>query len=47
MKILERMTHQNSYHDIAQDFRYWDDASDQFKDGRGNSYPSLFVSLHV
>ena len=27
--------HQNTYHDIAQDFRYWDDASDQFKDGKG------------
>ncbi|XP_034022977.1 dynein, axonemal, intermediate chain 1, paralog 2 isoform X2 [Thalassophryne amazonica] len=31
-KILEGMVHQNTFDDIAQDFRYYEDPSDEFKD---------------
>ena len=30
-KILERMVNLNTYDEIAQDFRFWEDASDEFK----------------
>lgn len=38
-KIMERMVNQNTFDDIAQDFRYWDDASDEYKDGKGSLLP--------
>jgi len=28
LNIMERMLNQNTYDEIAQDFRFWDDASD-------------------
>lgn len=33
VKVMERMVNQNSFSDIADDFKYWEDASDQFRDG--------------
>jgi len=38
-KIVERMVNQNSYDDIAQDFKYWEDASDEYKDNEGTLLP--------
>ena len=37
--VLERMVNQNTYDDIAMDFKYWDDASDQFKAHEGTLLP--------
>ncbi|KOB71777.1 Dynein intermediate chain 2, ciliary [Operophtera brumata] len=37
--ILERLVNQNVYDDIAQDFRYWDDPSDEFREGMGSVLP--------
>ena len=38
-KIIERMVTQNIYSDIAFDFKYWEDRSDDFKDVEGTLYP--------
>lgn len=38
-KVLERMVNQNTYNDIAMDFKFWDDASDQFKTQEGTLLP--------
>jgi dynein intermediate chain 1, axonemal len=38
-KVLERMVNQNTYNDIAMDFKFWDDASDQFKTHEGTLLP--------
>jgi dynein intermediate chain 1, axonemal len=38
-KVLERMVNQNTYNDIAMDFKFWDDASDQFKALEGTLLP--------
>ncbi|CAB3381334.1 Hypothetical predicted protein [Cloeon dipterum] len=38
-KILERMTNQNTYDEIIQDFKYWEDPSDEFKDEEGTLLP--------
>ena len=38
-KILERMISQNIYSEIAFDFKYWEDRSDDFKDSEGTLYP--------
>ncbi|CAG9760660.1 unnamed protein product [Ceutorhynchus assimilis] len=38
-KVLERMINQNSYDDIAKDYRYWDDPADEFRDGEGTLLP--------
>ncbi|CAG9123998.1 unnamed protein product [Plutella xylostella] len=37
--ILERLVNQNIYDDIAQDYRYWDDPSDEFREGQGSLLP--------
>jgi len=39
LKVVERMVNQNTYDEIAQDFKYWEDASDLFKDGEGTLLP--------
>jgi dynein intermediate chain 1 len=39
VKVMERMVNQNSYDDIAQDFKYWEDQSDQFREGEGTLLP--------
>ncbi|KAL4609485.1 dynein intermediate chain 1, axonemal-like [Arapaima gigas] len=38
-KIVERMVIQNTYDDIAQDFKYFEDASDEFRDQEGTLLP--------
>lgn len=38
-KIVERMVNQNTYDDIAQDFKYWEDAADEYKDQEGTLLP--------
>ncbi|XP_055488293.1 dynein, axonemal, intermediate chain 1, paralog 2 [Leucoraja erinacea] len=38
-KIVERMVNQNSYDDIAQDFKYFEDPSDEFRDQEGTVLP--------
>jgi len=38
-KVLERMVNQNTFEEIALDFRYWEDASDQFKAAEGTLLP--------
>lgn len=38
-KVLERMVNQNTFTDIAMDFKFWDDASDQFKAHEGTLLP--------
>jgi len=39
LKVLERLVNQNSQDEIFQDFKYWEDASDQHRDGRGSLLP--------
>lgn len=38
-KIIERMVNQNTFDDIAQDFSYFEDASDEFRDQEGTLLP--------
>ncbi|XP_034439516.1 dynein intermediate chain 2, ciliary-like [Hippoglossus hippoglossus] len=38
-KIFERMIHQNTFDDKAQNFKYFEDASDEFKDQEGTLLP--------
>ncbi|XP_051270621.1 dynein, axonemal, intermediate chain 1, paralog 2 [Dicentrarchus labrax] len=38
-KIFERMVNQNIFDDIAQDFKYFEDASDEFRDQEGTLLP--------
>lgn len=38
-KIIERMVTQNIYSDIVNDFKYWEDRSDDYKDFEGTLYP--------
>ncbi|XP_031549922.1 dynein intermediate chain 2, ciliary-like [Actinia tenebrosa] len=38
-KIVERMVNQNTFDDIAQDFKYWEDPSDEFRDPNGTLLP--------
>lgn len=39
LKILERMVNQNAEDEIFQDFKYWEDASDEFRHGEGSLLP--------
>jgi dynein intermediate chain 1, axonemal len=39
LKILERIVNQNSQDEIYQDFKYWEDASDEFRHGEGSLLP--------
>lgn len=39
LRILDRMVNQNMYEEIAMDFKYWDDASDAFRQGEGTLLP--------
>ena len=39
VRVMERMVNQNFYDDIAQDFKYWEDQSDQFREGEGTLLP--------
>ncbi|XP_018020947.2 dynein intermediate chain 2, ciliary-like [Hyalella azteca] len=38
-KILERMVNQNTYDEIAQDFQFWEDQSDDFRGREGTLLP--------
>ncbi|XP_076850989.1 dynein, axonemal, intermediate chain 1, paralog 2 isoform X1 [Brachyhypopomus gauderio] len=38
-KIIERMVTQNTFDDIAQDFKYFEDASDEFREEEGTLLP--------
>ncbi|GCB63238.1 hypothetical protein scyTo_0013178, partial [Scyliorhinus torazame] len=38
-KIVERMVNQNSFDDILQDFKYFEDPSDEFRDQEGTVLP--------
>jgi dynein intermediate chain 1 len=37
--VMERMVNQNSFDEIAQDFKYYDDPADEYKDGKGSLLP--------
>ncbi len=39
LKVLERLVNQNSQDEIYQDFKYWEDASDQHREGQGSLLP--------
>lgn len=42
MVIAERMANQNSYDDISQDYKYWEDASDELGDKKSGSLLPLW-----
>ncbi|XP_022256311.1 dynein intermediate chain 2, ciliary-like, partial [Limulus polyphemus] len=44
-KIVERMVNQNTYDEITQDFKYWEDPSDEFKDFEGTLLPLWCFSV--
>lgn len=39
LKIIERLVNQNAQDEIYHDFKYWEDASDQFRKGEGSFLP--------
>jgi len=39
IKIMERMVNQNAENDVYHDFKYWEDKSDEFRDGDGTLLP--------
>ena len=39
LKLMERLVNQNAEDEIYQDFKYWEDASDQFREGQGSLLP--------
>ncbi|XP_045108688.1 dynein intermediate chain 2, ciliary-like isoform X3 [Portunus trituberculatus] len=38
-RVVERMVSQNTYDDISQDFKYWEDGSDEFRHLEGSLLP--------
>lgn len=46
-KKIERMVNQNTFKDIAMDFKYWDDPSDEFKTTEGTFLPLWKFSFEV
>ena len=36
--IVERMANQNTFDDISQDYKYWEDVSDEFKEGKSTCW---------
>lgn len=38
-QILERMINQNIFDEIANDYRYWEDPADEFREGEGTLLP--------
>ncbi|XP_059957340.1 dynein axonemal intermediate chain 1 [Mesoplodon densirostris] len=38
-KIMERMVNQNTYDDVAQDFKYYEDPADEYRDQEGTLLP--------
>ncbi|KAH8860051.1 Dynein intermediate chain 2, ciliary [Schistosoma japonicum] len=39
LKIVERMINQNTHDEVAQDFKYYEDQSDEFRDNQGTLLP--------
>jgi len=39
IKIMERMVNQNAENEVYHDFKYWEDRSDEFRDGDGTLLP--------
>ncbi|KAH9157643.1 hypothetical protein AeRB84_000516 [Aphanomyces euteiches] len=39
LRVIERMVNQNAEDEIFQDFKYWEDASDAFREGEGSLLP--------
>eukprot|EP00931_Biecheleriopsis_adriatica_P115177 TRINITY_DN909_c0_g1_i3.p1 TRINITY_DN909_c0_g1~~TRINITY_DN909_c0_g1_i3.p1 ORF type:complete len:689 (+),score=169.86 TRINITY_DN909_c0_g1_i3:48-2069(+) len=39
IKIMERMVNQNAENEVYHDFKYWEDKSDEFRDGEGTLLP--------
>ena len=39
LRLMERMVNHNLEHEIYTDFKYWEDASDQYRDGTGSVLP--------
>lgn len=39
IKIMERMVNQNAENEVYHDFKYWEDKSDEFRDGDGTLLP--------
>eukprot|EP00586_Coscinodiscus_wailesii_P010112 CAMPEP_0172490410 /NCGR_PEP_ID=MMETSP1066-20121228/20817_1 /TAXON_ID=671091 /ORGANISM="Coscinodiscus wailesii, Strain CCMP2513" /LENGTH=732 /DNA_ID=CAMNT_0013258863 /DNA_START=18 /DNA_END=2216 /DNA_ORIENTATION=+ len=39
LKIMERLVNQNAQDEIFQDFKYWEDASDPYREGEGSLLP--------
>ena len=39
LRLMERMVNHNLEHEIYTDFKYWEDASDQYRDGSGSVLP--------
>lgn len=39
IKLMERMVNQNAENEIYHDFKYWEDKSDEFRDGDGTLLP--------
>ncbi|CAF4589823.1 unnamed protein product [Rotaria sp. Silwood1] len=39
LKIIERMINQNTFDDIAHDFKYWEDAADEYREQEGSLLP--------
>jgi dynein intermediate chain 1 len=39
IKIMERMVNQNAENEVYRDFKYWEDRSDEFRDGEGSLLP--------
>eukprot|EP00996_Jenningsia_fusiforme_P005665 NODE_667_length_1996_cov_12.812018_g617_i0.p1 GENE.NODE_667_length_1996_cov_12.812018_g617_i0~~NODE_667_length_1996_cov_12.812018_g617_i0.p1 ORF type:complete len:631 (+),score=160.13 NODE_667_length_1996_cov_12.812018_g617_i0:160-1893(+) len=39
LKVMERMVNQNTFNDITDDYKYWEDAADLYKDDGGTLLP--------
>ncbi|KXS13868.1 hypothetical protein M427DRAFT_45369 [Gonapodya prolifera JEL478] len=46
LAVVERMANQNTFDDVAQDFRYWDDAADEGREGRRGTLLPLWKFAH-
>jgi dynein intermediate chain 1 len=46
IRIIERMANQNTYDDIAQDYKYWEDISDEFREGRSIKYVLTLMFMY-
>jgi dynein intermediate chain 1 len=44
MAILERMCNQNTYDAVAHDYKYWEDAADEFREGRGRQVDCAYMA---